>query len=75
MSTISPLSLLYFSIQYLDNKERTIPNQPLTSPIVYDTTTILTKHDSRGNKFVPRKDYKVKGVGNLMGNARTKKRI
>ena len=74
MSPISPLSLLYFSIQYLDNKERTIPNQPLMSPIVYDTT-ILPKHYSRGNKFVPRKDDKVKGVGNLMGNARTHKRI
>jgi len=74
MSNLSTLSLLYYSIQYLDNKEQMTPNNPLTSPIVYDTT-ILPKNYSRGNKFVPRKNYKVKGVGNLMGNARTQKRI
>ena len=68
------LSLLYFSIKYLDNKERTIPNEPLTSSIMYDTT-LRPKLNYMGNKFVPRKDYKVKGVGNLMGNARTQKRI
>lgn len=65
------LALIYLCMQHIENKDvwETSPSPS------YHNSVIRSKQYYKGNKFVPRKDYKVKGVGNLMGNARTKKRI
>jgi len=65
----SHLALIYFYMQHIENKD-----VRETSPRYHDSVRRSNQY-SKGNKFVPKKDYKVKGVGNLMGNARTKKRI
>lgn len=65
------LAFIYLCMQHIENKDvwETSPRPK------YHDSVPRSKQYSKGNKFVPRKDYKVKGVGNLMGNARTKKRI
>ena len=71
MSMCPSLALIYLYMEHIEYKD--VRENDLCTTEHYNVRR--SKQYSRGNKFVPRKDYKVKGVGNLMGNNRTRKRI